>query len=216
MSRVAMVPVNEITPAPFNPVSRSDPSSLRALRRDIEENGILYPILVLDKGKRSKYPLVDGAGRLSIAKDLGHEAVPVVIVNTQSQARLFSRQFLSRRLTSRQQLQVFIKAPTALLPVSRRRADRAIELFGKAAIKDFADRGASLITFTEARQADEYLLPIKDFTDRPERTRQTKIVRWILKFRAHRQLKRGMQTGIPPATLWRAISEDRALPPIEQ
>mgnify|MGYP001595138756 CR=1 FL=1 len=211
MSRLQQVPVSSITPAPFNPKSRTSLPNLRGLYTDIEEHGIMFPLLVLGKGKGRRFKLVDGAGRLAIAKELHLKTVPAVIVNTHSQAQLYQRQFLARRLNSREQLEVFLVNPDAVLPRSAKRAQMALDLFGEKLLREFAGKGASLATLMRAQLINSYLLRHKPFADLDESDRQRTIVNWLLKYRSTREAQRAVQTGIPRSQLWNAISEDRPL-----
>lgn len=56
------------------------------LKRDIEQNGMKQPILVLNDGR-----IVNGYKRYQIAQELGLEYVPVVVLNAVVQYALLCR-----------------------------------------------------------------------------------------------------------------------------
>jgi len=73
---VVDLPVDALEPDPANP-NVVPPALLKALARDISENGFVQPVVVRPKG--SKYVIEDGEHRWRVLRDAGSDTVPCVI-----------------------------------------------------------------------------------------------------------------------------------------
>jgi len=73
----AVVPIDSIDPNPLQPRMVFQPERLAELAQSIEANGIIQPLIVIQKGTR--YQLVAGERRWRAAKLAGLSEVPVVI-----------------------------------------------------------------------------------------------------------------------------------------
>lgn len=77
--RILHVPIDQLNPAPYNPRKWSDKQQ-RDLKESIKRFGLVDPILINGAPKR-KNVVIGGHFRLAMAKELGYETVPVVILN---------------------------------------------------------------------------------------------------------------------------------------
>lgn len=71
------IPIDQISPNPFQPRNRFDEEKIRELAQSIKESGVLQPLLVRKKGET--YELVAGERRLRAGKEAGLEEIPVII-----------------------------------------------------------------------------------------------------------------------------------------
>lgn len=71
------IPIDQISPNPFQPRNRFDEEKIQELAQSIEESGVLQPLLVRRKGE--VYELVAGERRLRAGKEAGLEEIPVII-----------------------------------------------------------------------------------------------------------------------------------------
>jgi len=75
---VQEIAVERLDPNPWNP-NRVDPTIFAKLRAYIEREGFVEPLVVRAKGDR--YEILGGEHRHRVAKELGHETVPCVVVD---------------------------------------------------------------------------------------------------------------------------------------
>lgn len=88
---VEMAPVSRIAPCPFQPRQRFDPERLEELRRAIESQGVIEPLIVRrapDGGGDGRYELIAGERRLRAARAAGLESVPVIVRELDDRAAL--------------------------------------------------------------------------------------------------------------------------------
>jgi ParB family chromosome partitioning protein len=86
---LSMVSVGAIRPNPFQPRQEFDPAELDELKRSIEENGLLQPLVVRRRaGTDDAYELVAGERRLRSVSLLGWTEVPVLVRDVDDQALL--------------------------------------------------------------------------------------------------------------------------------
>ncbi len=77
--RFFMCDVDKISTNPNQPRSHFDEEKLQQLADSIQEKGIIQPLLVTRKAS-NRYVLIAGERRLRAARMLGHEEVPVVVM----------------------------------------------------------------------------------------------------------------------------------------
>ena len=75
----------EIEKNPDNPRLIFEPKDLEALRKSIQESGILVPLLVYRREKDGKHVILDGQRRWMCALELGLDTVPANIIAEPSQ-----------------------------------------------------------------------------------------------------------------------------------
>jgi ParB family chromosome partitioning protein len=76
-SGLAQVPVEQISPNPYQPRKTFNDASIEELARSIREHGVVQPLLVSRAGDR--YKLIAGERRFRAAQRAGLKVVPVVI-----------------------------------------------------------------------------------------------------------------------------------------
>lgn len=84
--QVRMIPVGLITSNDYQPRKNFDKTSLEELKKSIEENGIIQPLLVRRAGEA--YQLIAGERRLRAARALKMDQVPAIIKVVREKAEL--------------------------------------------------------------------------------------------------------------------------------
>ncbi|MEO8382139.1 MAG: ParB/RepB/Spo0J family partition protein [Acidobacteriota bacterium] len=77
-SGLANVPIDQISPNPYQPRKTFNDSSIEELARSVREHGIIQPLVVTRTGD-NKYRLIAGERRFRAAQKAGLTQVPVVI-----------------------------------------------------------------------------------------------------------------------------------------
>ncbi len=87
---VETAPVSRIAPCPFQPRQRFDPERLEELRRAIESQGVIEPLIVrrAPGGEDGRYELIAGERRLRAARAAGLETVPIIVRDLDDRAAL--------------------------------------------------------------------------------------------------------------------------------
>jgi ParB family transcriptional regulator, chromosome partitioning protein len=78
---LAEVPIEQISPNPYQPRRTFNDASIEELARSVREHGIIQPLVVTRTGD-SKYRLIAGERRFRAAQKAGLSVVPVVIKET--------------------------------------------------------------------------------------------------------------------------------------
>lgn len=73
------IPVNAITPNPFQPRTSFDPAAQDELKKSILSNGLIQPITVR-RSAYQKYELISGERRLRACKEIGYKEIPAYII----------------------------------------------------------------------------------------------------------------------------------------
>lgn len=80
---LAKIPVNSISPNPFQPRHHFDPDALEELKKSILSNGLIQPITVR-RIESNKYQLISGERRLRACIDIGFLDIPAYIIRVDS------------------------------------------------------------------------------------------------------------------------------------
>ena len=75
---LAMIPIDQISPNPYQPRKTFNETSIEELARSVRENGIVQPLVVTKIGD-NKYRLIAGERRFRAAQKAGLNAVPAVV-----------------------------------------------------------------------------------------------------------------------------------------
>jgi ParB family transcriptional regulator, chromosome partitioning protein len=78
---LAMVPIEQISPNPYQPRKTFNEASIEELSRSVREHGIVQPLVVTRTGD-NKYRLIAGERRFRAAQKAGLQQVPVVVKET--------------------------------------------------------------------------------------------------------------------------------------
>jgi ParB family chromosome partitioning protein len=81
---LAKVPVEFISPNPFQPRLQFDKESMEELKKSILANGLIQPITVRRKEK-NKYELISGERRLKACQEIGHKTIPAYIIKVDTE-----------------------------------------------------------------------------------------------------------------------------------
>ncbi len=88
---VTMTPVAQILPGPYQPRQSFNPERLEELRRAIESQGVIEPLIVRRAASAAdgpRYELIAGERRLRAARAAGLETVPVIVRELNDRAAL--------------------------------------------------------------------------------------------------------------------------------
>jgi ParB family chromosome partitioning protein len=78
MSGLAQIPIDQISPNPYQPRKTFNESSIEDLARSVKEHGIVQPIVVTRSGDQ-KYRLIAGERRFRAAQKAGLRSIPAVV-----------------------------------------------------------------------------------------------------------------------------------------
>ncbi len=80
---LAKIPVDMITPNPFQPRIHFVPEAFEELKKSILSNGLIQPITVR-RLEYNKYQLISGERRLKACKEIGYKEIPAYIIKVDS------------------------------------------------------------------------------------------------------------------------------------
>lgn len=86
---LAKIPVNTISPNPYQPRTEFDPQALNDLRKSILENGLIQPVTVR-RIQPEKYQLISGERRLRACKDIGLKEIPAYIIKVDTKEMMLA------------------------------------------------------------------------------------------------------------------------------
>ena len=86
---LAMIPVGDIEPNPFQPRTDFDPKPLDELKKSILQNGLIQPITVR-RTEETKYQLISGERRLRACKDIGYKEIPAYIIKVETKESMLA------------------------------------------------------------------------------------------------------------------------------
>jgi ParB family chromosome partitioning protein len=78
---MAQVPIDQISPNPYQPRKTFNDASIEELARSVKEHGIIQPLVVTKIGD-NKYRLIAGERRFRAAQKAGLDSVPAVVKET--------------------------------------------------------------------------------------------------------------------------------------
>jgi ParB family chromosome partitioning protein len=76
---LAKIPVENISPNPFQPRLTFEPEALEELKKSILSNGLIQPITVR-RTEQNKYQLISGERRLRACTEIGYRDIPAYII----------------------------------------------------------------------------------------------------------------------------------------
>ncbi len=80
---LAKIPVDLISPNPFQPRMQFETESLEELKKSILSNGLIQPITVR-RVDNNRFQLISGERRLKACKDIGYRDIPAYIIKVES------------------------------------------------------------------------------------------------------------------------------------
>jgi ParB family chromosome partitioning protein len=83
------VPVENISPNPFQPRTNFDPIALDELKKSILENGLIQPITVRRMEDHS-YQVISGERRLRACIDIGYRDIPAYVIKVDSEETMLA------------------------------------------------------------------------------------------------------------------------------
>jgi ParB family chromosome partitioning protein len=86
LESLSQIPVSRISVNPMQPRMEFDESRMAELKQSIEQNGIIQPVTIREKGQG--YELISGERRLRAVMELGYERIPAYIMAVDSEDRL--------------------------------------------------------------------------------------------------------------------------------
>lgn len=86
---LAKIPVDFISPNPFQPRTNFDSEALEELKKSILQNGLIQPITVR-RIDNSKYELISGERRLRACKEIGIKEIPAYIIKVETKEAMLA------------------------------------------------------------------------------------------------------------------------------
>ncbi len=86
---LAKIPVDMISPNPFQPRIHFEPEALEELKKSILSNGLIQPITVRRSGG-NQYELISGERRLKACKEIGYKDIPAYIIKVDSEESMLA------------------------------------------------------------------------------------------------------------------------------
>lgn len=80
---LAKIPINSISPNPFQPRIHFEPEAFEELKRSILSNGLIQPITVR-RVTHFSYQLISGERRLKACQEIGYKDIPAYIIKVDS------------------------------------------------------------------------------------------------------------------------------------
>lgn len=85
---LAKIPVDSISPNPFQPRTTFEPEALDELKKSILSNGLIQPITV--RRVEDHYELISGERRLRACKEIGYKDIPAYIIKVDSEETMLA------------------------------------------------------------------------------------------------------------------------------
>lgn len=80
---LAKIPIDSITPNPFQPRINFEPEAFAELKKSILSNGLIQPVTVRRIGQY-KYQMISGERRLKACHEIGYKEIPAYIIKVDS------------------------------------------------------------------------------------------------------------------------------------
>ena len=209
MHKLMEVPIGKIDLSPFNPASRTTRNHMSKLTKDIKEYGVISPIHVIPDGKR--FIVADGHRRFTAATAAGLKLIPAVLIENMEPAELYSKQFLSRRLTGNEVVHIYLKEPLAVPEKKRNILDRITKLVGRRKMGEYAKSGASVFSFQILSSVDNYLAKYLPDYAKGQRDTLITIADWLIHSKQQATAKQAVQFELSPTVLWKSAQNDKPL-----
>ncbi|MFQ3598023.1 MAG: ParB/RepB/Spo0J family partition protein [Chloroherpetonaceae bacterium] len=81
---IGMLPINQISPNPFQPRLDFEPEALKELKESIMQKGVVQPITVRRKPDGNGFELISGERRLRAATDAGFTEIPAYVLDVKT------------------------------------------------------------------------------------------------------------------------------------
>lgn len=86
---LAKIPLNLISPNPYQPRTEFDPQTLNELKKSILENGLIQPVTVR-RLSMNQYQLISGERRLRCCKEIGLKDIPAYIIKVDTKEAMLA------------------------------------------------------------------------------------------------------------------------------
>ena len=90
---LAKIPVDQISPNPFQPRMFFEPEALEELKKSILSNGLIQPITVRRKGK-DRFELISGERRLKACQEIGYRDIPAYIIKVDTDEAMLEMELI--------------------------------------------------------------------------------------------------------------------------
>jgi ParB/RepB/Spo0J family partition protein len=197
------VELSKLKGAKYNPKSRTAKGSktLAQLKASIEKIGLIYPIAVDREMK-----VIDGHRRIAAVKELGWESVPVIVVTSDDTDAVYADVNANlEKLTGNDNLQVWLKRPSAVTSKRRARYEALQAAFGREMLIEAATIGQSGRVFAIATQVARYC----GMQHNPAFTKKS--ASWLMKWMNQSLVAAYIRLQHPPRTLHAAVMKGRDL-----
>ncbi len=194
-----LLDVSRVIGAAYNPKNRTDKKNLKALMASIIELGLIYPIVVDPENV-----VIDGHRRLAVARELGWETIPAIILDRPPDRVYASVNVTSRKMGGNDALSVWLVRPGAVDARQASQFREMQEVLGRNLVEAVRDKGYSWRVYRTARQITRYC------DDESNKTIQA-VVRWLLEFALIGQVMKAIEAGEPAKLLMEAVKSRKPI-----
>lgn len=194
-----------LVPAKFNPASRIEERRLKYLKRSMEEHGFLdaFPIIVGEDNV-----VADGHRRLTVAKILGIDKIPVLVINGGlSLEQYWSLNSISESPSATEVLEAYTKG-MLVLPEKHRNNILLLQtiLGGKRQLKELFRKGKfSPALYQQSKRVANYC----SRGDEPEFI--SAVICWLVENKMQHVIRVALENNVEPKVLISAVEENRPL-----
>lgn len=197
---ITTMPIKNLKPAAYNPENRMNSTPMNRLVKSIDSIGLVYPIAINEKRE-----VIDGHRRLTACKELGWDKVPTVVVTGDRDAIYAETNANSMRMSAYDNLCIYLKNAAAVTPRIRASFERCESAIGRPLLEKMAKKGYGVKVYRWAQVICRHLECVDDI----EFVKKT--ILWCMEHRAMRPAWNAVKANINPATLRRAINNNRPL-----
>lgn len=204
-AQIKLVSVDELTFSKFNPKSRTEERRLKYLKHSMEEHGFVdaFPIIANEDGV-----VADGHRRLTVARLLGIDKVPVMYVNGGiTVEQYWSFNAISESPTATEVLDAYTNGMN-VLPDKHRNTIILLQatLGGKRQLKELFKKGS----FSPAIY--HYSKHIANYCNRGDDVSfVVQAINWLVEKKMQRNARLAIESNVDPEVLISAIEESRPL-----
>lgn len=199
---IEMVHPDTLKFAPFNPANRTTSKAVTGLKKKIEQAGeIIVPLIVTFDNY-----VADGHRRLTVAKELGLDSVPIVRRNL-NLADLWGILNGGNMSVSKKTWMQAVREgmPIECVPEAERNLiSDLMRVTGRKLFERIADEGRGPSIVGVARYVARYC---KDDTDKFAK----ELIVWFMECGTLRDARVAIQTGCPPEVIVSAVKEGRSI-----
>jgi hypothetical protein len=190
-------------PSPYEPKSRTEPSGAHnALKRSIQELGLLYPPLVTRKAVGEGYVIADGHRRVEAIKALAWPSIPVLVTQGRTEELFSATCGTTKAVSAIQWLEVHLHGGSLPSGPTKSNINRIEATVGREFLQELLANGLSPQIWSVANRAIRYM----ELDDNVRKD----VLWWLAKNKLTRQVSAWIAGDNPVQALREAFNSNRA------